>query len=99
MRAAAVQIAGSPGRGSVESRYEALRMAGLGEPVSPECRRGLVLFLRRGMWGWARAPAAVTAPEPVPRPGFPEPTAPDQHRTAVQILAAMAMGLTHRMTQ
>ncbi|RLA18339.1 MAG: hypothetical protein DRQ56_07800 [Gammaproteobacteria bacterium] len=36
------------------SQYEALRMAGLGEAVLPESRSGLTLFLRRGMWSWAK---------------------------------------------
>src|SRR5215467_12295714 len=28
-------------------------MAGLGEALPPAARSGLMLFLRRGMWGWA----------------------------------------------
>jgi len=52
---------------AIVAQYEALRMAMLGEPLSPEARGGLSLFLRRGMWGWARTLAAasvVTAPAP-----------------------------------
>ena len=36
-----------------------LRMAALGEALPPEARSGLVLFLRRGMWAWARTLAAA----------------------------------------
>jgi hypothetical protein len=37
------------------AQYETLRMAMLGEALPPEARSGLMLFLRRGMWGWARS--------------------------------------------
>ena len=36
----------------MESQYEVLRQAGAQGPVLPECRNGLALFLRKGMWGW-----------------------------------------------
>ena len=66
-------------------------MAALGEPVSPECRSGLALFLRRGMWGWSRALTTDPAPDPMPHRsslGMPE---PDQHTVVVRLFAAMAM--------
>ena len=43
-------------------------MAALGEALPPEVRSGLMLFLRRGMWGWARTlwlPGSVRR-EPIP---------------------------------
>jgi hypothetical protein len=41
----------------VVAQYEALRGAALGDALPPEARTGLLLFLRGGMWGWARAVA------------------------------------------
>ena len=45
----------------VVTQYETLRRAALGEGLPVEARSGLTLFLRRGMWGWARAIATATA--------------------------------------
>ncbi len=42
------------------TQYETLRGAALGDVLPLEARGGLMLFLRRGMWGWARAMATVT---------------------------------------
>lgn len=39
----------------VAQDYETLRTAARGEALAFEARNGLALFLRRGMWGWARA--------------------------------------------
>ena len=39
-------------------------MAALGQALPPEARCGLMLFLRRGMWGWARV-MATAGREPV----------------------------------
>ncbi len=47
----------------VVTQYETLRRAVLGDALPPEARAGLPLFLRRGMWGWARAVAAMSAPQ------------------------------------
>ena len=40
-------------------------MAALGEALPPTARSGLMLFLRRGMWGWAQTLAAAS---PVQQP-------------------------------
>lgn len=53
---------------TIVAQYETLRMAMLGEPLPPEARSGLSLFLHRGMWGWARTLAAASAVA-VPTPG------------------------------
>ena len=75
----------------IAARYEALRLAALGEPLPPDARSGLVLFLRRGMWGWARALADGSVPRhPSPSPSS-NPTAAHQHRTVIQVFAAMAL--------
>jgi len=81
----------------VTSQYEALRNAALGYTLPPEARSGLLLFLRRGMWGWARAMATAGANPPLPRRTamLSFPTA-EESRTVVHIFAAMAMNAEHR---
>ena len=64
------------------AEYEVLRMAALGEALPPMARSGLMLFLRRGMWGWAqtlrgRRPRSTTRSHRV------TPPAPRNERTAV----------------
>jgi len=66
-------------------------MAMLGEPLPPEARSGLMLFLRRGMWGWARALAVGSVrQEPIPARRS-NPAEPCEHSTIVYVFAAMAM--------
>jgi hypothetical protein len=75
------------------SRYETLRRAALGEPVSPEDRSGLGLFLRRGMWGWARALMVQASQQPLRHsPASPAIECHQQQRGIVQAFAAMARG-------
>ena len=75
----------------VVSQYETLRKAALGDALPPDARSGLMLFLRRGMWGWTCALATTTAPgEPTgARPMDWNP--PEECRTIVHIFAAMAI--------
>jgi transposase len=75
---------------SAASRYETLRMAALGEPVPPEGRSGLVVFLRRGMWGWTRALPAQITPQQRPPSTSPTSTEPHQRKAAIQLLATIA---------
>ena len=72
-------------------RYEALRTAALGGQFPFEARNGLALFLRRGMWGWARASAAPATPPGPVRSTYPCSAAGDERRAVVQLFAAMAM--------
>jgi hypothetical protein len=80
---------------SVVMQYETLRRAALGDALPPEARAGLTLFLRRGMWGWARAVATMSA--------LPQPTGArssnwqplEEDRTIIHILAAMAIKTNH----
>ena len=39
---------------TIVAQYETLRSAMLGEALSPDARSGLIVFLRHGMWEWAR---------------------------------------------
>jgi len=85
----------------VAARYENLRMAALGEPLAPEARIGLGIFLRRGMWGWVRALAVLKEPAPPMRPPSWTSTSnkPYQHQTIIQIFAAMALNTNNRRAQ
>lgn len=84
---------------SIAAQYETLRSAAMGEPLPVEARRGLGLFLRRGMWGWVRALAV--AGEPAQPTGLPrsESAPPHLHRAVIQILATMALNSNHRRAQ
>ena len=69
-----------------------LRMAALGEALPPKARAGLLLFLRRGMWGWARALATMSAArQPVRALGHRTGRSRKSTRAVIHILAAMAM--------
>ena len=79
----------------VVAQYEALRSAALGDALPPEARTGLLLFLRGGMCGWARAVATMGAPR---RPTGSRPsngTIPEEYRAVVHILAAMVINANH----
>ena len=52
---------------AIADQYEVLRAAALGEALPLKARSGLMLFLRRGMWGWAQA---LTATASAPREIF-----------------------------
>lgn len=82
---------------TVAAQYETLRMVALGEPLPPEARSGLGLFLRRGMWAWARALAA--APLQSTRSSSSSSTAPQQHRAVIQLFAAMVLNSNHGRVQ
>lgn len=79
------------------SQYEALRNGALGHALAPEARWGLLLFLRRGMWGWAQAIGTTGASSPQPRPeeslGFRR---ANESRAVIHIFAAMAMNAAPR---
>jgi len=83
---------------SIAARYETLRSAALGEPLAPEARSGLGLFLRRGLWGWARVLAVSGEPGPPTRPPAVSSTAPDHHKAVIQVFAAMAVNTNPRTT-
>ena len=80
---------------TVVMHYETLRKAALGDVLLPEARGGLILFLRRGMWGWAKVVAGMCAlQQPTgSRPSNWKP--PEEHRGVIHILAAMAINANH----
>lgn len=71
-------------------------MAALGEALAPEARSGLTLFLRRGMWGWARTLAAASAPQEPTHASVPSLTAPCECEALIHLLAQMAMNTHER---
>jgi len=81
---------------TVVARYERLRSAMLGEALPPDARSGLVVFLHRGMCGWAHAlsvePARV---EPTPSRSS-APAQLNDRRAIVCLLAGMAMAINDR---
>jgi hypothetical protein len=79
----------------VITHYETLRRAALGDALPPEARAGLTLFLRRGMWGWARTIVTTSA---VPQPAGARPVSwppPETDRPLIQLLAALAIQANH----
>jgi len=88
-------VVDQPTPASVAAQYEALRRAALGEPVLPACRSGLVLFLRRGMWGWTRSLARATSRQ-LPTHSWSAGMAPDHGSAVIQVFAAMALSPNDR---
>lgn len=84
---------------AVAAQYEILRMAALSEALPPEARSGLMLFLRRGMWGWARTLTAPSVCEHPVQASPPSSTAPCERKAVMHVLAAMAMNTLGRRTR
>lgn len=74
---------------ALNERYETLRSAALGAGLPLEARGGLALFLRRGMWGWARAVTTSSTP-PRPTRSLAAPSTA-QDETIIHLFATMAM--------
>lgn len=91
------RLDGSPS--SILGQYEALRRAALGEPLPPEARSGLGLFIRKGMWAWARA--LVIGPDRECPACSSSSTAISSrpHKAVIQIFAAMALNANYRRAQ
>jgi hypothetical protein len=85
-----------PAASALVARYETLRMAMLGGALPLEARSGLMLFLRRGMWSWARGLAVESVrPEPLPA-SRSAPSEPGERSAIVYVLAAMARKISTR---
>jgi hypothetical protein len=84
---------------TIVAQYETLRSAMLGEALHPDDRSGLIVFLRHGMWEWARTLTLGTrCQEPLHvSPGsLSDPVTPDERRAVIHLLAAMAMTINDR---
>jgi hypothetical protein len=78
---------------SAVAQYEALRNAAFGHALAPEARSGLLLFLRCGLWGWARvmATAGASLPQQPRCEASLSFAATAESSAVIHILAAMAM--------
>jgi hypothetical protein len=84
---------------AIVAHYETLRSAMLGEALPPDARSGLVIFLRHGMWEWARTLTLGTLgrePLHVSPSSSSNPTEPGERRAVIHLLAAMAMTINDR---
>jgi hypothetical protein len=80
-------------------QYELLRAAMLGAALPPDARAGLIVFLHRGMWAWARTIVLDPArqkliPASSVRPSHLDGTC--ERHAVIHLLAAMAMTITDR---
>jgi len=73
-------------------------MAGLGEALPAMARSGLILFLRRGMWGWAQTLVAAGPVQQPVRALSLTPPARNEITAVVHVLATMAMSTDDRRT-
>jgi len=73
-------------------------MAGLGEALPAMARSGLMLFLRRAMWGWAQTLVAAGPVQQPVRALSLTPPARNEHTAIVHVLATMAMSTHDRRT-
>jgi uncharacterized protein YbjT (DUF2867 family) len=85
----------------LQSQYELLRAAALGEETAAEARSGLTVLLRQGMWSWSCVIARGQAAQEASAPFAPRPSRSDQshdRRAVIHLLAALAMTLSDRRT-
>jgi hypothetical protein len=75
----------------VAQDYETLRTAALGDGPAFEARNGLALFLRRGMWGWARASSDPCERLRPIQPVRSRAVVDSDDKALIQLLAAVAM--------
>ena len=89
---------GSQGLSNIVAQYETLRRAALGHALPPEARGGLMLFLRRGMWGWVREMAMAGASISQQPSGSPALNCSfsGESKTLIHIFAAMAVSPNNR---
>jgi hypothetical protein len=83
---------------SMVAQYETLRRAALGHVLPLEARCGLMLFLRRGMWGWARA-MVLSSTSVLQQPSCSASqngACSDESRTLIHIFATMARTTENR---
>lgn len=86
-------MTGGPER--TQSQYGALLAQAA--PLLPEARRGLLLFLRRGMWAWTQAVATAAAVPPPPTHVTASVfSSPQEFRGVIHVFAAMALSSPHR---
>jgi hypothetical protein len=82
----------------IVARYERLRSAMLGEALPADARSGLIIFLRHGMWSWARMPAVEPTKSQPASSRFSAPAQVIERRAIICLLAGMAMAIYERRT-
>jgi hypothetical protein len=81
---------------AIVARYERLRSAMLGEALPPDARSGLIIFLQRGMWRWARMLVVESAGlKPIPARSSMSAEFIER-RTVICLLAGIAMAINDR---
>ena len=86
---------------SLQTQYELLRAAALGEETAVHARSGLTVLLRQGMWSWARVIARGQTAQGTITPFAIQASWSDKssdRRAVVHLLAALAMTLSDRRT-
>ena len=73
-------------------------MAALGEALPPTARSGLMLLLRRGMWGWAQTLVAAGPMQQQVHASSLTPPPRNECAAVVHVLATMAMSTLDRRT-
>jgi hypothetical protein len=77
-----------------------MRSAALGEALPAEARRGLSVFLARGMWVWARMMVPGHAPlEPIITRSSPNAQPIIERQSFIYVLAGMAVTVNERRTR
>lgn len=97
MTAGAAQTCSVPFSSAIAAQYETLRLGGLGESLPPKARGSFMLFLSRGMWGWACTLAAApdVREDRAHRP-LPDGVSPPSREAIVHVLAALAIVTPYR---
>jgi len=84
---------------AIAAQYEVLRGAALGDVLPLKARSGLALFLRRGMWGWARALiSTANSPQEQMTPSSAGWPVSGGHSAVVHVLATIATSICERRT-
>ncbi|MFY9830517.1 MAG: hypothetical protein WAK69_18330 [Rhodoplanes sp.] len=83
---------------SVVAQYETLRAAALGDVLPLEGRSGLMVFLRRGMFGWARRLSDATTQRQPAAASRSDPRKPGEQNAIVYVFASLATKVDDRRT-
>ncbi|OEC99672.1 hypothetical protein A9Z06_17110 [Rhizobium sp. YK2] len=79
---------------TIAAQYEVLRGAALGEVLPFKARSGLMLFRRRGMWGWVQTLTAIaSSPQVLIDPPTAAGSAHGGHNAVVHVLATIATSI------
>jgi hypothetical protein len=83
---------------TVVAQYEVMRSAMLGEALPADARRGLNVFLNRGMWTWACMLVTAGTQSEQTSPRSPSQAQPFERCTVIHALAGIVMTINERRT-